>query len=124
MALLIEHYKGEFPFWLAPVQFGIVPIREKHNDYAKKLAKKLKGQDFRVEVNCENDNMRNKIRQFQLEKIPYIIVVGDRETENNTFAVRSRKDGDLGVTLADQGTCLTHVKAKKTNDVVNEISLS
>lgn len=96
IALLIEHYKGEFPFWLAPVQFGIVPIRENHNDYARLLASKLKRQGFRVELNCDSDNMRNKIKQFQLEKVPYILVVGDREAENNTFAVRSRKDGDLG----------------------------
>lgn len=96
MALLIEHYKGDFPFWLAPVQFGIVPIRDRHNEYAKKLASKLKAQGFRVELNCENDNMRNKIKNYQLEKIPYIIVIGDREIENNTFALRSRKDGDLG----------------------------
>lgn len=96
IALLIEHYKGEFPFWLAPVQFGIVPIREKHNEYAKKLSNKLKAQGFRVDINCDNDNMRNKIKQFQLEKIPYIIVVGDREDENETLTLRSRRDGDLG----------------------------
>lgn len=96
IALLIEHYKGEFPFWLAPVQFGVVPIREKHNDYAKKISSQLRGQGFRVELNMDNDNMRNKIKNFQLEKVPYILVVGDREAENNTFAVRSRKDGDLG----------------------------
>lgn len=96
MALLIEHYKGDFPFWLAPVQFGIVPIRENHNEYAKQISGRLKEQGFRVEVNCEDVNMKNKIKNFQLEKVPYILVVGDREAENNTFAVRSRKDGDLG----------------------------
>jgi threonyl-tRNA synthetase len=96
MALLIEHYKGDFPFWLAPVQFGIVPIKECYNDYAGQLSRKLKEQGFRVNLNNDSDNMRNKIKRFQLEKIPYILVVGNREAENNTFAVRSRKDGDLG----------------------------
>lgn len=96
MALLIEHYKGEFPFWLSPVQFGIVPIRENHHDYTKQLSRKLKEQEFRVDLNSESDNMRNKIKRFQLDKIPYILIVGDREAENNTFAVRSRKEGDLG----------------------------
>ncbi len=96
MALLIEHYKGDFPFWFSPVQFGIVPIKDLHFDYAKKLSKELKAQGFRVALNADNENMRNKIKKFQLEKIPYILVVGDKEVAENTFSVRSRKDGDLG----------------------------
>jgi threonyl-tRNA synthetase len=96
MALLIEHYKGDFPFWLAPRQFGIVPIQEAHNNYAKRLSRELTAQGFRVALNSDNENMRNKIKRFQLEKIPYILVVGDREAESGTFAVRSRNDGDLG----------------------------
>ena len=96
MALLIEHYKGDFPFWFTPVQLGIVPIRETHNAYAKQLSKELKNQGFRVRVNEDDNNMRNKIKQFQLEKIPYILVIGDKEAESRTFSVRSRKDGDLG----------------------------
>ncbi len=96
MALLTEHYKGDFPFWLAPVQFGVVPIRECHNDYAIQLSGRLKEQGFRVDLNNGSDNMRNKIKRFQLDKTPYMLIVGDREIENNTFAVRSRKDGDLG----------------------------
>ncbi len=97
IALLIEHYEGDFPFWFSPVQFGIVPIKQSNNDYAKKLSKKLKIEGFRVVLNDDNENMRNKIKRFQLEKIPYILVVGDKETADNTFSVRSRKDGDLGV---------------------------
>ncbi len=97
MALLIEHYKGDFPFWFAPTQFGIVPIRESHNPYAKSLAKDLKNQGFRVELADEDDNMRGKIKRFQLEKIPFILVIGDKEVADNTFSIRSRKDGDLGV---------------------------
>jgi threonyl-tRNA synthetase len=96
MALLIEHYKGDFPFWLAPLQLGIVPIQEAHNKYAKQLSRELTAKGFRVKVNSDNDNMRNKIKRFQLEKVPYILVVGDREVANGSFSVRSRIDGDLG----------------------------
>ena len=95
-ALLIEHYKGDFPFWFAPVQFGIVPIKEAHNAYAEKMEKGLKNQGFRVSLNKDNDNMRNKIKQFQHEKIPYILIAGDKEAADNTVSVRSRRDGDLG----------------------------
>lgn len=96
MALLIEHYKGDFPFWLSPIQFGIVPIREMHNEYSKTLLIRLRNLGFRCSINNKNENMRNKIKDYQLEKIPYILVVGDKETGNGTFSVRSRKDGDLG----------------------------
>lgn len=96
IALLIEHYKGDFPFWFTPVQFGIVPIKERHNVYAKRLSQELKAQGFRVNLNCENENMRNKIKKYQIEKIPYILVIGDKEVADNTFSVRNRKDGDLG----------------------------
>jgi len=96
MALLIEHYKGDFPFWLTPLQLGIVPIQEAHNKYAKQLSRELTAQGFRVKVNSDNDNMRSKIKRFQLEKVPYILVVGDREVSNGSFSVRSRNDGDLG----------------------------
>lgn len=97
IALLIEHYNGDFPFWFSPLQFGIVPIKDNHNAYAKKLSKELKSHGFRVALNDINDNMRNKIKGYQLEKIPYILIVGDKEMSENTFSVRSRKDGDLGV---------------------------
>lgn len=96
MALLIEHYEGDFPFWLAPRQFGIVPIHESHNSYAKRLSRELTAQGMRVSADLSQDNMRSKIKRFQLEKIPYMLVIGDREAQNVTFAVRSRKDGDLG----------------------------
>lgn len=96
IALLIEHYEGDFPFWFSPVQFGIVPIKDCHNEYAKKLLKSLKVDGFRAVLNDDNENMRNKIKKFQLEKIPYILIIGDKEVANNTFSVRSRKDGDLG----------------------------
>lgn len=97
IALLIEHYRGDFPLWFSPVQLGIVPIKDSHNSYAKKLSRKLMAQGFRVALNDQNDNMRSKIKKYQLEKMPYILVVGDKEVADQTFSVRSRKDGDLGV---------------------------
>ncbi len=101
IALIIEHYKGDFPVWFAPVQIGIVPIKNSHIDYAKKIMKKLKSFDYRVKLNDDNDNMRNKIKKYQLEKTPYILVIGDKEVENDTFSVRSRKNGDMGAMSID-----------------------
>jgi threonyl-tRNA synthetase len=75
---------------------GIVPIQESHNGYAKRLSRELTAQGLRVSVDSGSDNMRSKIKRFQLEKMPYILVVGDREASSGSFAVRSRKDGDLG----------------------------
>lgn len=97
MALLIEHYKGDFPLWLAPKQLGIVPVQEDHHQYAKRLSRELAAQGFRVSLNGDNGNMRSKIKRFQLEKIPYMLIVGDREAASGSFSVRSRKDGDLGM---------------------------
>ena len=95
-ALLIEHYKGDFPLWLSPVQVGIVPINMSHNDYAKKLMIALKRAGLRVSADLNDDNMRNKIKSYELDKVPYILVIGDMETENGTFSVRSRREGSIG----------------------------
>lgn len=97
MALLIEHYKGDFPFWLAPIQFGIVPIKESHNDYAKDILKSLKIKGFRATLMDDNNNMRSKIKQLQQEKVPFILVVGDKEIVSNKMSIRSRGEGDLGL---------------------------
>ena len=78
------------------MQFGIVPIKDSHTADAKKLSRKLKAQGFRVAFDDDTINMRSKIKRFQLEKIPYILVVGDKEMADNTLTVRSRKDGNLG----------------------------
>ncbi len=97
MALLIEHYKGDFPFWLAPRQLGIVPVQEAHVPYAKKLSRELTALGLRAGVSSGEGNMRNKIKRFALEKVPYVLVVGDKELAGGTFSVRGRKEGDLGV---------------------------
>src|SRR5271156_1951091 len=94
--VLIEHYAGAFPLWLAPVQVGIVPISERHLDYAKKLQATLQNAGLRVEVDHRNEKMGAKIRDFTMQKLPYIVVVGDKESETAAVSVRVRGQGDQG----------------------------
>lgn len=90
MGLLIENYSGAFPFWLAPVQIGIVPVSEKHNKYAQKIKSRLVDDSIRVEIDSRSESVNKKIRDFELVKVPYVIVVGDRELKSSKIAVRSR----------------------------------
>lgn len=94
--MLIEKYAGAFPTWLAPVQAKVLPIIEKQNEYAENIANRLRNLGVRVEVDDRNEKIGYKIREAQLEKIPYMLVVGEKEMENGQVAVRSRKQGDLG----------------------------
>ena len=94
--VLIEHYAGAFPLWLAPVQVAVLPITDRINDYADGIAEKLRSAGFRVESNTRSDKIGAKIRDAQMQKVPYMLVLGDQELEGNTVAVRHRKDGDLG----------------------------
>lgn len=94
--VLIEHYAGAFPLWLAPVQVAVLPITDRINEYAEKIAAELRAAGFRVETNTISDKIGAKIRNAQLQKIPYMLVLGDQELENNQVAVRERKQGDIG----------------------------
>ena len=96
LAFLIEETKGAFPLWLAPVQVKVLPISEKHVDYANKIYDELFNLGIRVEVDADNEKIGYRIRKAQLEKVPFMLVVGDKEQETNTVAVRSREDGDMG----------------------------
>ena len=96
IGILTEHYAGAFPMWLAPVQVKILPISERNQEYAEKLEKALAGAGLRVENDLRSEKIGYKIREAQLQKVPYMLVVGDKETEQESVAVRSRKDGDLG----------------------------
>ena len=96
IGILIENYGGAFPAWLAPVQAMVLNISEKQDDYCKKLAETLGNQGFRVESDLRNEKIGFKIRQHTLGKVPYLLVVGDREVENETIAVRTRSGEDLG----------------------------
>jgi threonyl-tRNA synthetase len=100
--VLVEHYAGAFPFWLAPVQVAVLPITDRINDYAETVADDLKRTGFRVEVNVKSDKIGAKIRDAQLQKIPFMLVLGDKEKEENKIAVREKAAGDLGaMTLAE-----------------------
>jgi threonyl-tRNA synthetase len=94
--VLIEHYAGAFPFWLAPVQVGLVPISEKHHEYAQAVKQRLEAAGLRVEVDLSNQKMNAKIRDFGLQKVPYILVVGDKESATDSVSVRVRGKGDQG----------------------------
>ena len=94
--VLLEHHAGAFPVWLAPVQARILPILDKHHEFAEQVAAKLRDRDVDVEIDTRNEKIGFKIREAQLEKIPYMLVIGDKEVENGAVAVRSRKEGDLG----------------------------
>lgn len=95
--VLIEHYAGAFPLWLAPVQVTVLPITDRINDYAEQVAAELRSAGFRVESNTISDKIGAKIRDAQMQKIPYMLVLGDKELEDGTVAVRERKQGDIGV---------------------------
>jgi len=94
--VLIEHYAGAFPLWLAPVQVGLVPISEKHLNYAKKVQQQLQSAGLRVELDDRNEKMNAKIRDLTLQKIPYVLVMGDKESAANAVSVRTRSKGDEG----------------------------
>jgi threonyl-tRNA synthetase len=95
--VLIEHYAGAFPLWLAPVQVAVLPITDRVNEYAEQIAKELRGHRLRVETNLRSEKIGAKIRDAQLQKVPFMLVLGDREMEQGTVAVRERSQGDLGV---------------------------
>ncbi len=101
IALLIEHYAGAFPLWLAPVQTIIVPIADRHADYAETVATRLREAGLRVEVDARQEKMGYKIREAQIRKIPYMLVTGDREAADEAVAVRHRTDGDQGARSVD-----------------------
>jgi threonyl-tRNA synthetase len=98
MAMLIEHFAGAFPVWLAPVQVAIIPIADRHQEYANKVLKTLKAAGVRAELDARSERMNAKVRDAQLQKIPYMLVVGDKEAANETVSVRLRTNENLGAT--------------------------
>jgi threonyl-tRNA synthetase len=116
--VLIEHYAGAFPLWLAPVQVALVPISEKHLDYANLVKKKLEDAGFRVELDARNEKMNAKIREFTLQKVPYVLVMGDKEAASEAVSVRTRGKGDGGsMALADFITHATNILNSKTMEL-------
>ncbi|MGN0531466.1 MAG: threonine--tRNA ligase [Eubacterium sp.] len=102
LALLIEKYAGAFPTWLAPVQVKLLPIADRHHDYAREIMSKLQAVGVRCELDDRSEKTGFKIRSAQMEKIPYMILVGDKDIEAGTISVRSRKNGDEGATTIDE----------------------
>ena len=90
IGILIEHFAGKFPFWISPEQVGIVPVRDEHNEYASKIAEKLRFARIRTEIDTSEGTMGNKIKHFRNKLMPYIIIVGDKEIENGTISLRVR----------------------------------
>src|SRR6476469_3670322 len=109
--VLLEHYAGAFPLWLAPVQVIVLPITDRINEYAQSVADDLRQAGFRVETNLRSDKIGAKIRDAQMQKIPYMVVLGDKEQEEQKVAVRERKQGDIGqMTLAEFKEMITEQK--------------
>jgi threonyl-tRNA synthetase len=101
IGMLIENHAGALPLWLAPVQVSILNISDAHADYAQSVAQNLKKQGFRVQTDLRNEKITYKIREHSVQKLPYILVVGDKERDANTVAVRARGNVDLGVMSVD-----------------------
>jgi threonyl-tRNA synthetase len=102
--VLIEHYAGAFPFWLAPVQIAVLPITDRVNEYAEKVSAELLSAGFRVEANLRSEKVGAKIRDAQLQKVPFMLVLGDREMEQGSVAVRERVKGDIGAMSLEEFT--------------------
>ena len=113
MGVMIEHFAGNFPIWLAPVQIKIVPVRENHNDIAKQISDELKANDFRVDCDMNEGNMGGKIRDAKNKKIPYTIIIGDKDIAVNKITIESRDKGQLG--QIDLKEFITKIKKEKEN---------
>ena len=102
MGVLIEHYEGAFPVWLAPVQAVVIPIADRHVEYARQVEQRLAQHDLRVNVDDRNERMNAKIREAQLKKVPYMLIVGDREAQSDSVSMRLRSNEDLGSMPVEQ----------------------
>ncbi len=117
LALLIEKYAGAFPLWLAPVQVKVLPIGERQHEYAKEIYDNLSGLGFRLELDDRSEKIGYKIREAQLEKVPFMLIIGEKEAEANMVAVRSRTAGDMGTMSIDD---LTKMLTQMVKDKVRE----
>jgi threonyl-tRNA synthetase len=115
IGFLLEHYAGKFPAWLAPLQVKILPISDKFGDYAKTILDKLKKADIRVEIDERNEKIGKKIRDTELMKVPYMLVVGEKEMNEEKVSVRRQGKGDLGSKTVDEfiNEIVAEVKERK-----------
>ena len=119
LASLIEHYGGAFPVWLAPVQVRVIPVADRHLDYGRKLEAELKSEGIRAEVDGRSERINLKIRQAQLDKIPYMLVAGDKEVADSTVSIRLRSGEQLTAqSFASFKETTRKAIANKARDVV------
>ena len=114
LAYLIERYAGALPLWMMPTQVKVLPITDRAHEYAKELSAKLNSLNIHAETDCRSEKLGYKIREAQLQKIPYMLVIGDRDMENGTVSVRTRKGDDLGAMTPDEfiAKCLMEIATK------------
>ena len=110
IAILIEHTAGEFPLWLTPHQVGILCVGENHQKYAQKVAKSLEKSDIRIQIDMRNQTVGKKIREAEISKIPYMLIIGDKEIKTDTVAVRKHREGDLGSMSLNQFVDTIHLQ--------------
>lgn len=117
LGILIEHFAGAFPVWLAPVQVKILPIADRHHEYSRNLATRLEEAGIRVEADLRNEKIGYKIRQAQAEKVPYMLIVGDKEVQQGTASLRTRREGDMGpVGIAEfEARVLEEIRTRQNN---------
>jgi threonyl-tRNA synthetase len=118
---LVEHYAGAFPVWLAPVQAAIIPITDDQFDYARDVARRLTDAGLRVEVNDRRDRMQAKIREAQLQKIPYMLVIGKREAAEDAVAVRLRTGRDLGAMPVERFLAIALPRVKSRSLYLDDV---
>ena len=102
IGILLEHTGGDLPLWLAPVQAAVLPLADRHNDYADEVAAVLRAAGLRVQVDDRTESVGRKIREAELQKVPYMLVVGDREADDRAVALRRHGEGDLGTLPLDE----------------------
>ncbi|MFW6248584.1 MAG: His/Gly/Thr/Pro-type tRNA ligase C-terminal domain-containing protein, partial [Bacteroidota bacterium] len=118
VAVLLEHTAGKFPLWLTPEQAVILPISEKHNDYAKKVLNFLNNSDIRTLIDERNEKIGKKIRDNELKRIPFLLIIGEKEAENNTISVRKQGEGDIGSMSLDNFVNFVHSEVEKTLNTI------
>jgi threonyl-tRNA synthetase len=118
MAFLIEHYAGAFPVWLAPVQVTVIPVADRHLEYAHQIEAELRNEGVRVKVDERSERMNLKIRQAQLEKVPYMLVIGDKEIASATVSVRLRTGEQLpSQTIGDFKSSIKRIIAERAGEL-------
>ena len=119
IGILTEHFAGAFPIWLSPVQVELMPIADRHNDFTDKVATELKSRGIRVDIDSRSEKIGFKIREAQLQKIPYMLVIGDKEVETQNVSIRCRKRGDIGA-MSVNDFCDMVEKEIKEKTIINE----